>query len=125
MDDWTTDFVAAQSRLPHWLSKAVRPRLLFLPPWWPAPAGAWAYLHLIFVSHALRDAPTEVRRYIVGHEYGHIQANHTVLHFLYWFAATGLLASVEGGMPTLGAWSGLILIAVSSVAFAAVLGSPA
>lgn len=113
MDDWQSDFAAAQARLPCWLSRLARPRLIFLPSWWPAPVGAWAYLHMVFIGPALRDAPADVRRYVIGHEYGHIQANHTVLHFFYWCAALGFLVAVLGHMPALGAWSCLVLAVVS------------
>lgn len=93
MDKWQAEFADAQERLPCWLSRLARPRIFFLPRWWPAPVGAWAYLHMVFIGPGLRDAPDDVRRYIVGHEYGHIQANHTLLHFFYWLGALAFVGA--------------------------------
>jgi len=109
MDDWKMDFINAQARLPHWLSHLIRPRLIFLPGWWLNPLGAWAYLHLVFIGPGLVDAPLAVRRYIIGHEYGHIQSNHTILHFVYWCAVLCFLAAVVEQMPVLGISSCLLL----------------
>lgn len=113
MDKWQAEFADAQERLPCWLSRLARPRIFFLPRWWPAPVGAWAYLHMVFIGPGLRDAPDDVRRYIVGHEYGHIQANHTLLHFFYWLGALGFALAAIWHMPALGAWSCLVLAVVS------------
>ena len=77
MDEWQTDFAVAQAHLPWWLAKLLWLRLVFLPSWWRlASNGAWAFLNVILVGYGLCNSPTYVRRYITGHEYGHIQWTH-------------------------------------------------
>lgn len=74
--------------------RLIRPRLVHLPKWWPARFGAWAYLNTAFIGPGLLDATDDVRRYVVGHEYGHIYSKHTLLHLIY---ALGFASFALGG----------------------------
>jgi hypothetical protein len=94
--EWLADFAEAQARLPFWLSPLLRPRMVFLPCWWPNSIGAWSYLQFVFIGAGVLDAPDDVRHYLVAHEYGHIHGNHTVLHFLYWLGALLLMLVYVG-----------------------------
>ena len=51
----------------------------FLPMLWLIRSpGAWSYWNLIAVSEELLDAPPEFRRYLLGHELGHIARGHNL-----------------------------------------------
>lgn len=109
MDEWQTDFATAQARLPWWLAKRLRPRLVFLPSWWRlASNGAWAWLHIIFVGPHLGHTSTVARRYLIGHEYGHIRSNHTIPSFLFLCAILVFSVGRACHWPVVEAWSWLI-----------------
>lgn len=65
--------------------------LRFLPEWWPARHGAWSYMHFILLGPGLSGAPKPVKRYVLGHELGHIRHGHTSLNYLFTVAAIGFL----------------------------------
>lgn len=110
MDEWQTDFAAAQAHLSWWLAKLLRPRLVFLPSWWQlASNGAWAQLHLIFIGPGLRHASSEARRYLIGHEYGHLRSNHTIPCFFFLLAMPVFLVGCAGHWPVVEAWSYLVV----------------
>ncbi|MGK9451706.1 M48 family metalloprotease [Acidithiobacillus caldus] len=72
----------------------ITPKLVTLPAWWPFHGyGAWSYMRYIIVSRELlRDAPGSVRRYVLGHESGHIRFGHTALNYM--FPLTSVLFAV-------------------------------
>ncbi|MBU2753042.1 M48 family metalloprotease [Acidithiobacillus thiooxidans] len=63
----------------------IHPKLMMLPAWWPWQGyGAWSYMRYILISGKLaKDAPPSVRRYVLGHELGHIRFGHTALNYMY------------------------------------------
>lgn len=63
----------------------ITPKLVTLPAWWPFHwYGAWSYMRYIIVSRELlMDAPESVRRYVLGHESGHIRFGHTALNYMF------------------------------------------
>ena len=71
--------------------RGLRPVLFFLPDWWPGRHAAFAYFNVIAIGPGLVGAPEPVRRYILGHELGHIDRHHTNGQVLYWL---GVLAAV-------------------------------
>lgn len=118
MREWHHDLSATRAALTpcKWACLFV-PRLIFLPAWWPASSGIWLYFSLIFVGHSLINAPTEARRFLIGHEYGHIYCGHVWLHYWYWIAMLGILIGMLSGcmgvllVCTLLAWL-ILLVAV-------------
>jgi type IV secretory pathway VirB2 component (pilin) len=88
-EDWEADLAALVGRdlsAPGWrhLFRALPARLKVFPAWWPVHYGAWSYMHFIIISdHLKRDAPPITRRYVLGHELGHIRHGHTSLNYLY------------------------------------------
>ncbi|MDA8118687.1 MAG: M48 family metalloprotease [Gammaproteobacteria bacterium] len=116
MGEWRTDFAAAHAHLPWWPAKLLRPRLVFLPFWWPLSSnGAWAFLNVILVGYGLRNSPTYVRRYIIGHEYGHIQSNHTFLQLGILVALMGVELARIYQMPSVEGWSWLFLLIMGAL----------
>ena len=89
MDKWTQDFNDAVVRLNSPYLRAIKPKIILMPAWWPVKADAWAYLNVVMIGPGILDAPNDVRRYVIGHELGHLYAKHTLLHLLYWFSAAG------------------------------------
>ncbi|MES2353695.1 MAG: M48 family metalloprotease [Pseudomonadota bacterium] len=116
MNLWKSDFSDIQRRFPCWFTRLIRPRLVFLPAWWPVRYGAWAYCQFIFIAPGLHDAPDNVRRYLLGHEYGHIYCKHTVLHFVYWLGMAGLCSAFAVPSPLLHVGSLSVLMVVTLLA---------
>lgn len=114
---WQAEFKDAQEQLSR-LSRFIKPRIFFLPRFWPAPFGAWTYLHIVAIGPGLIQAPTKVRRYVIGHELGHIQNGHTYPHYMYLLAVWFLAISLVFEMPTITA---LCLLTLLLVALAFVL----
>lgn len=73
--------------------RALPPKLVILPAWWPWHGyGAWSYMRYILVSRELvQDAPETVRRYVLGHELGHIRFGHTALNYMYLFTSLAFI----------------------------------
>jgi hypothetical protein len=71
--------------------KGLRPVLAFLPQWWPSRHVAFAYFNIVAIGPGLVAAPEPVRKYLLGHELGHIDRHHTGGQVLYWL---GVLAAV-------------------------------
>jgi Zn-dependent protease with chaperone function len=107
--DWRMEF----TRLAP-VQGPLAPKLLFLPTWWPAPTAAFAYFNVIAIGPGLLRAPADVRRYILGHELGHIERRHTLGQVGYW---TSVLAAVALGqlLPP-----GLTLAPITAVLITAV-----
>ncbi|CDQ12098.1 conserved membrane protein of unknown function [Acidithiobacillus ferrivorans] len=88
-EDWEADLAALVARdlaAPGWrrVFRAIPARLKILPAWWPVHYGAWSYMRYIIISdHLKKDAPPVTRRYVLGHELGHIRHGHTSLNYLY------------------------------------------
>ncbi len=86
---WEADLAALMAldlAAPGWrrVFRAIPAKLKVLPTWWPVHYGAWSYMRYIIISHHLKeDAPPVTRRYVLGHELGHIRYGHTALNYLY------------------------------------------
>lgn len=116
MESWQSDLEMIYVGMPCRLARMLRPRLIFLPSWWPARHGAWIYFHFIFIGPGLMNAPADARRYLIGHEYGHIYCEHICLHYLYW---AGIAAAALGALLRLqeiGAIGFLLLAAIALLA---------
>lgn len=93
-DDWETELatlIAKDLAAPGWrrVFRAIPAELKVLPSWWPVHYGAWSYMRYIIISHRLKnDAPPVTRRYVLGHELGHIRYGHTALNYLFPVLAT-------------------------------------
>ncbi len=84
---WTTELQAMEARRPSAWSRLVRPRVIVLPRFFTGHRlGAWTLYHLIFVTEAQAACPPRVRRYVLGHEYGHILCGHAALQWA-WLAS--------------------------------------
>ena len=112
MDDFRTELDRIVRAYPCRAAGLSRPRLVMLPPWWPVQLGAWAYFNFVLIAPGIAAAPTAVRSYVLGHEYGHIHSGHTLLHFAYWICAAGAIAGMLMPAPVLGLVSLLGLSAV-------------
>jgi type IV secretory pathway VirB2 component (pilin) len=78
--------IAQDITAPGWrkVFQAIPAKLKVLPAWWPVHYGAWSYMRYILISDRLKkDAPPVTRRYVLGHELGHIRYGHTALNYLY------------------------------------------
>ncbi len=113
MNQWKSELATLALQWPSFLSRIIAPKLIFLPHWWPVKFNAWAYGFCIFIGPGLRDAPDDARNYIIGHEYGHIYCNHTILHFVYWLMFVALFAGDLAGFILI---KGLALISLVSIA---------
>ena len=86
---WEADLAALMAQdfaAPGWrrVFRAIPVKLKVLPTWWPVHYGAWSYMRYIIISqHLKEDAPPVTRRYVLGHELGHIRYGHTALNYLY------------------------------------------
>jgi len=81
---WSTDLAAISARRPTQWARLVTPRVFVLPRMLTrSRLGAWTLYHWIFITPAQASCPTEVRRYILGHEYGHILCGHSRLQWLW------------------------------------------
>ena len=112
MNQWKSELAILAHQWPSFLSRIISPKLILLPYWWPVKFNAWAYGIFIIIGPGLRDAPDDARQYIIGHEYGHIYCNHTVLHFVYWMSFIVLCGSELIELPLL---KSLALISLSLV----------
>lgn len=99
MQEWNRDLAEIRVALPCKLARCVVPRIIVLPTWWPAQHGVWIYFCVIFVGRSVVNAPTDARRYLIGHEYGHIYCGHVLLHYAYWMAVSGLVMGMLVGAP--------------------------
>lgn len=116
MDGWRSDLAQLRAGMPCILAQLVRPRLVFLPCWWSARNGAWIYFHFIFVGPGLVNAPEDVRRYLIGHEYGHIYCQHICLHYLYWIGIAIASIGAAAQLLTIEALGFLLLATISLLA---------
>jgi Zn-dependent protease with chaperone function len=93
-----------------------RPKLVFLPAWWPSPNVAFAYFHVVAVGPGLLRAPVQVRNYVLGHELGHIERRHTLGQVGYWIS---VLAAVLIGqqLPPGLAFAPVMTVLVAAVAW--------
>lgn len=88
-DAWEADLTTLMARdlaAPGWrgVFRVIPAKLKVLPAWWPVHYGAWSYMRYIIISrHLQEDAPQVTRRYVLGHELGHIRYGHTALNYLY------------------------------------------
>lgn len=118
MDRWKTDLAEVIARSPRrWTIWP--PTLLFhMPHWWPVKVDAWAHLNMIFIGSGIIDAPPDVRRYVVAHEYGHIRSGHTLLHAFYWVSVAGMCAGIVQHNTELYllAWGLLVVVAIGLIA---------
>lgn len=88
---WKTELQAMEAKRPSAWSRFVRPRVVVLPSFITGQRlGAWTLCHLIFVTEAQAACPPRVRRYVLGHEYGHIVCGHAALQWAW--LASGLLS---------------------------------
>lgn len=88
---WQTELQAMEAKRPSAWSRLVRPRVIVLPSFVTGRRlGAWTLCHFIFVTEAQAACPPRVRRYILGHEYGHIICGHAALQWAW--LASGLLS---------------------------------
>lgn len=100
---WQADLDALVVQSPNGFVRRFPPRIVvrrgrFSPPWLPVPLlwldsrpNAYAFWNTIIVSESLLDCPQSRRRYLLSHEYGHLQALHSVWGSL---AALVMLVSV-------------------------------
>lgn len=129
--DWAAELAQVVERsismpeLRGWRSvfRHIPPKLVTLPNWWPYEGiGAWSYMRYILVSPGLlTTAPKEVRRYIIGHELGHIRFGHTALNYLFpatfvaFFSAMMVFESQpQGTLKTVSAILMLLLLVPKS-----------
>ena len=113
MDKWHFELATLANKFPAFLTRFITPRLFFLPLWWPVKFNAWAYGPYIFIAPGLREAPDDVRQYIIGHEYGHIYCGHTILHFVYWVMFLILTAGNSVHLQLLKGFSLVLLVLVT------------
>ena len=93
------NLMAKEAGVRGWKSLFSRlvPRIKVFPQWWPASKGygIWSYMHFILLSRKLmQEAPADVRRYVLGHELGHLRHGHTALNYLYPVLSAGVVTSV-------------------------------
>lgn len=89
-ETWKTELQAMEAKRPSAWSRFVRPRVVVLPrSLTGSRLGAWTLCHLIFVTEAQAACPPKVRRYVLGHEYGHIVCGHAALQWA-WLASGAL-----------------------------------
>ncbi|EGQ61666.1 hypothetical protein GGI1_08069 [Acidithiobacillus sp. GGI-221] len=123
---WEADLHALMARdlaAPGWrrVFRSIPAKLTVLPAWWPVHYGAWSYMRYIIITrHLQEDAPQVTRRYVLGHELGHIRYGHTALNYLYPVLAAIYAASLWNfiyggpGIQMLAASIMLLLIALKS-----------
>ncbi|WP_163056974.1 M48 family metalloprotease [Acidithiobacillus ferrooxidans] len=127
-ETWEADLAALMARdlaAPGWrrVFRSIPAKLKVLPAWWPVHYGAWSYMRYIILSrHLQEDAPTVTRRYVLGHELGHIRNGHTALNYLYPVLAaiyiTSLWCFIYGGpgiQPVAAAIMFLLIVSKSSL----------
>lgn len=103
---WQTELQAMEAQRPSAWSRLVRPRVIVLPRFFVGQRlGAWTLYHLIFVTEAQAACPPRVRRYILGHEYGHIVCGHAALQWAW--LASALLSMIGLLLP------GVVLVSLS------------
>lgn len=91
---WEADLESIKHRMPSRWARWVQPRLVVLPAWCTGRrAGAWTLFNCIIITQQQRDCPEGVRRYVLGHEFGHIARGHTALQ---WAWLAGALLYVGG-----------------------------
>jgi len=77
---WQNDFDAIRRRQPLRLGGLVSRRLRVLPRWGTfmhrSFGPAFVFLSHIYVDRRVLDAPTEVREYLLLHEWGHVVRRH-------------------------------------------------
>lgn len=113
MNNWNFELATLANKSPAFLTRFIKPSLIFLPIWWPVKFNAWAYGPYIFIAPGLRDAPDDVRQYIIGHEYGHIYCGHTISHILYWMMFIILTIGNLANLPLLEGFSLILLVLIT------------
>jgi Zn-dependent protease with chaperone function len=89
---WKADLKAALERKSRWWMRGrLSPRIVVLPRLW-AGYGAWTLFGKIFITKQLVGCPEHVRRYIIGHELGHLYGGHVYLQALFLFSYSMLVA---------------------------------
>jgi Zn-dependent protease with chaperone function len=95
---WKTELQAMEAERPSAWARLVRPRVVVLPRCLTGERlGAWTLYHLIFVTQAQAACPPRVRRYVLGHEYGHIVCGHAALQWAW--LASALLSLIGMLLP--------------------------
>ncbi len=89
MDEWKHELACAVERAETGWPVFTRPRIVKLPAWMRNGYGAWTIFNVVVITHLQASCPDDVRRYIIGHELGHLVGRHQYLHYL-WFAGTGI-----------------------------------
>jgi len=112
---WTSELEHALQRMPRRERLYFRPRLIKLPAWFASGYGAWTLLGVVLITDTQAGCPADVRRYVVGHELGHLCGGHQYLQYL-WILAQGLLL-VGAAVAPAAALLGLALICVAFVGF--------
>jgi hypothetical protein len=83
-EQWESDFKRLRERCPCLVSRLAQPRLVFLPPWWPSRFSCFVVLWFVCIGPVLPSTSDDVRFYVLGHEYGHIRCNHTLIASLWY-----------------------------------------
>ena len=88
-----------------------RPRVVKLPAWVTKGYGAWTLFSIIFISDKQASCPADVRRYVLGHEVGHLCGGHQSLQYFWVFSQTMFFIGMAIA-PAI-ALTGLILMCVA------------
>jgi Zn-dependent protease with chaperone function len=92
MEFWNTDLQAALKRKSRWWMRGrLSPKIVVLPRLWTG-YGAWTLFGKIYITRKLTGCPEHVRKYIIGHELGHLYGGHVYLQALFFFSYSMLVA---------------------------------
>lgn len=108
---WQYELDAIAQSHPCFWARFAHPRIVVLPTCLNRGYGAWTYLRWIVLTQKQCDCPAHVRRYVLGHEFGHIYGRHVGMQWL-WLLA-GFLYGVGLFSPALL----LLAICIKSVLF--------
>lgn len=82
LKEWNRDLALALECLGVG-QRSVRPRIVRLPHWCRSGYGAWLLFPFVIITHDQANCPADVRRYVLGHELGHLCGGHHRLHYLW------------------------------------------
>jgi Zn-dependent protease with chaperone function len=92
LEFWNAELEAALKRKSRWWMRGTfSPKIVLLPRLWSG-YGAWTLFGKIYITKQQMACPDHVRKYIIGHELGHLYGGHVYLQMLFAFSYVTLVA---------------------------------
>ena len=115
MDEWEVELKWALTRVALAQRPLLRPRIIKLPSWLTSGYGAWTLFHIVAITEQQASCPSQVRRYIIGHELGHLCGGHYLLQYFWVFAE--IIFLLGAALASAAALFGILLICIASIGF--------